>query len=185
MRKSLIALYSAVALVSLTPAAHAADFYPGDTGFDVSGDITSGPVTANIGNSGIAAGNFTDNFLFTIDQNGLGSGSVSTSATLFQNVTDLDLTSVFINGVAAAITKSPQGLFEVAFANNINIISGVENKLTVNGFSRGAGSYGGQLTFTPVAAVPELGTWGMMILGFAFAGSALRVRRRSTKIAFA
>lgn len=185
MRKSLTALFGAAAMVAFAPAAHAVDFEPGDAGFEVSGDITSGPVTANVGNSGIGLGNFTDNFFFIIDQNGLGSGSISTSASLFQDATNLDLTSVFINNIAATITRGSQGLFEVAFANNVNIVSGQLNTLTVNGYSRGAGSYGGQLTFTPVAAVPELGTWGMMILGFAFAGSALRVRRRSAKIAFA
>ncbi|KKI20376.1 FxDxF family PEP-CTERM protein [Sphingomonas sp. Ag1] len=185
MRKSLMALYGAAALVAFTPAAHAVDFEPGDTGFEVSGDINSGPVTANVGRSGIGLGDFTDNFFFIIDQNGLGSGSISTSATIFRDVTDLDLTSVSFNGVEAAITRTAQGLFEVAFAKGINIVSGQENTLTVSGNSRGAGSYGGQLTFTPVAAIPELGTWGMMILGFAFAGSALRVRRRSAKVAFA
>lgn len=185
MRRSLIALYSAAALVAFTPAAHAVDFEPGDANFRVEGDINDGPVTAFVGNAGIAAGNFTDRFLFIIDQNGVGSGSVSTSASLFGDVTDLDFTAVSINGTAATINRTSQGLFEVAFANGIDIISGVENTLVVSGTSRGDGSYGGQLTFTPVAAIPELGTWGMMILGFAFAGSALRVRRSSAKISFA
>ena len=75
MRKSLMALYGAAALVAFTPAAHAVDFEPGDTGFEVSGDINSGPVTASVGRSGIGLGDFTDNFFFIIDQNGLGSGS--------------------------------------------------------------------------------------------------------------
>ncbi len=35
------------------------------------------------------------------------------------------------------------------------------------------------------AAVPEPGTWAMMILGFGLAGGALRFRRRKTSVAFA
>lgn len=41
------------------------------------------------------------------------------------------------------------------------------------------------LTVTPLAGpVPEPATWGMMILGFGAIGSAVRYRRRSTKVAF-
>ncbi|MBY0521252.1 MAG: PEPxxWA-CTERM sorting domain-containing protein [Sphingomonas sp.] len=40
-------------------------------------------------------------------------------------------------------------------------------------------------TSSAVAAVPEPAAWGMMILGFAMLGGAMRYRRRTTRIAFA
>ncbi|MBD8552635.1 PEPxxWA-CTERM sorting domain-containing protein [Sphingomonas sp. CFBP 8764] len=38
---------------------------------------------------------------------------------------------------------------------------------------------------TTVAAVPEVTTWAMMIIGFSAVGGAMRYRRRTTKVAFA
>lgn len=43
----------------------------------------------------------------------------------------------------------------------------------------------GSLTISLVSAVPEPGTWAMMIVGFGMVGGALRYRRRSTKVTFA
>ncbi len=65
----------------MAPAAHAADFVPGNPEFTVSGDITDGTVSADFGRSGIASGMFTDTFNFIIDQTGLASGTLSTNTT--------------------------------------------------------------------------------------------------------
>jgi hypothetical protein len=51
------------------------------------------------------------------------------------------------------------------------------NTITVNGVSRGNGSYGGQGTLVP-RAVPEPATWAMMLLGFGAIGFSMRRRRR-------
>ncbi|MBD8737845.1 PEP-CTERM sorting domain-containing protein, partial [Sphingomonas sp. CFBP 13706] len=37
----------------------------------------------------------------------------------------------------------------------------------------------------PTAAVPEAGTWAIMLFGIGGIGASMRVRRRQTKIAFA
>jgi hypothetical protein len=39
------------------------------------------------------------------------------------------------------------------------------------------------LTFPPAAAVPELGTWMMLLLGFAVTGAGLRQRRKALRLA--
>ncbi len=47
-------------------------------------------------------------------------------------------------------------------------------QLTINGNNSSTGSLGGTVT---INAVPEPGTWAMMLLGFGAAGYAMRRRR--------
>lgn len=185
-KSALLGGLGALALVATAPAALAADFFPGDPNFQTTGDITSGPVTAYIGNSGIAAGNFTDRFIFHIDQDGFGSGSVSTSTTKIGSPTDVDFTSVRIiaGGTVydALITYSDGGLTEFASVTGVPIAFGAENIIEINGYSHGNGSYGGQATFLPI---PEPATWAMMIAGFGLVGAGMRRQRRATKVTLA
>ena len=85
------------ATIAVAPAAQAADVFPGNpTGvpsafFNVSGDPFMGAVSATYGRSGIGAGTFTDNFLFTFGdpRGGFGSGSITTILSgALGNVTD-------------------------------------------------------------------------------------------------
>ena len=178
--KTLLAATALVAAATAAPSMAATTTFPvGSLNFQASpgGD---GSYTGALLRVGIAAGDFTDLFTFTLPTSGFGSGTVTTSVNSFMSLGDLDFTSVLINGTEATITRSPQGLNEVAFANNVQIFGGQLNTLTVNGVSRGNGSYGGQLSFTP-GAVPEPATWGMMILGFGMVGGAMR---RRTTVAF-
>lgn len=156
--------------------------------FNVSPDAAAtdpsyrGSISANIGNTISSVGAFTDTFNFQLFQDGVGGGTVTTVASLFHNATDLDFTSVLINGVAATITRDARGIVETVSASGVTLLAGV-NSIVVNGDSRGNGSYGGSISFTP--SVPETATWGMMILGFVGMGAAMRYRRKSTKVAFA
>ncbi|MXO85236.1 PEPxxWA-CTERM sorting domain-containing protein [Altererythrobacter aurantiacus] len=64
--------------------------------------------------------------------------------------------------------------------SDIPIFSGNVNTLTVDYTANTNASYGGNLTFTPLAAaVPEPATWLMMILGFAAIGFSMRRRKDS------
>ncbi len=157
-------------------------FLPGDPGFSVVGDPGSGTVSANIGHSGIPLGDFTDIFRFTIDQDGFGSGSISTSTSFLNDLTDLDFTSITFNGAPITIT-SVGGFVEIASGTLIPVVNGALNELIINGYGRGNGSYGGNVTFVPAPQVPEPATWAMMIGGLAMVGISLR--RRSTKVNFA
>ena len=168
---------------AMAPAAHAVDFTPGDPEFTVSGDITDGTVSAHFGRSRITTGAFEDTFNFVIDQVGSASGTLSTNTTRLFSSTDLDILSVFINGFA--VTKTIVGNAEFFEINNVAIAKGATNQIVVNGLSRGNGSYAGTATFEPTAAVPEAGTWAIMLFGIGGIGSSMRVRRRQAKIAFA
>ncbi|WP_242153799.1 FxDxF family PEP-CTERM protein [Sphingomonas sp. BAUL-RG-20F-R05-02] len=141
-----------------------------------------GSISANLGNTVTSAGAFTDTYNFLLPTNGVGGGSLTTVAAKFHGPTDLDFTSVLINGAAATISKSVNGIVEIASSAGVMLSAGA-NSIVVNGISRGNGSYGGSIAFTP--SVPETATWGMMILGFIGMGAAMRYRRKSTKIAFA
>ena len=44
------------------------------------------------------------------------------------------------------------------------------------------GSLGGTVSFTQMAAVPEPGTWLMMLVGFGAMGYSMRRQRRSTSL---
>ena len=169
----------------------------------------TGPIVATIGHTGITAGSFSDTFAFTIGLSGMGnigvgSGNITTGVNIadFLGITDLDITSILVNGAMASLQlqdanhvnctvrdTSPGGgtcgANEFWSANNVPITGGALNTIVVSGLSRGMGSYGGNLTFTPTTAVPEPATWAMMLLGFAGIGWQLRRRRGSPIAQFA
>ncbi len=199
MKRYLAAVAMISASVLGTTAANAATtiitpgVQPTGTTFVVAGNPFSGPVAATFGHTGIAAGDFTDLFQFTLGQDGTGSGSVTTSVTqtAFLMSTDLDITSVLFNGITAERTLfdldnnvcttrgvGSCGASESFALTNAMVKAGVLNTITITGVSRGLGSYGGNATFDP-SAVPEPATWGLMIAGFGAAGLSLRRRRSS------
>ena len=172
LNKAFAFAFAAAASVTVATAPVQAQTYfgPGDM------NIAFGPggsISASFGQSGIVAGMFQHIYQFTLPQSGTASGSITTSAVTFQGVDDLDLISVFFNGIQ--LTGITGGLNEVVFANAVPIVAGQLNEIVIDGRSRGNGSYGGQGVFVPTG-VPEPAAWGMLIGGFAFAGFAMRSR---------
>lgn len=92
--------------------------------------------------------------------------------------TNIDFTSVTLNGVAFAIGSTGA----VEFRSISNKLLGNLNTINVQGLSGGNASFQGTLSF---AAVPEPSTWLMMILGVGIAGAALRRRRQTVKVSYA
>lgn len=199
MKKMASILTAVIALASASNAS-ALNFIPGagdldpsptsTASFAVSGNIFSGPISAQIGRSGLAAGTATDTFSFIIPQFGVGGGSITTTIAggiIGSDSTDLDFLAVdFSNdGGTTWITvpKSPVGGAESAALFNIPIISGNWNILRVEYLSRGDGSYGGNLTFRPT--VPEPATWALMMLGFGAIGFAMRRRKQEVRVRYA
>lgn len=143
-----------------------------------------GPISASIGNTITTLGAFTDTFNFELPRNGIGGGSVTTIAAAIGDATDINFTSVFINGAPGQIMTQLGGQIEIAFANSVNLFAG-DNTITLSGVTVGANpnaSYGGVISFAPT--IPELGTWAMMILGFVGMGAMLRNRRGSVQVSY-
>ena len=132
-----------------------------------------------------AAGSYTDDFQFTIPQNGIGSGSITTTSAGAGSKNYLDFTSVTFDGKPVTITtiSSTNSFFQVAGITGVPITAFAVNDLVVTYTTNGSGSFGGQLTFE---AVPEPATWATAILGFLFIGTGLRMSlRKKAKLGLA
>jgi PEP-CTERM motif len=210
MRKLILSIVGASA-IAISSAASAVVIIPGPNTPDGTGGtgifVTSpnpvpvtwtGPITATIGHTGITGTldgtSFQDIFRFTVPLSGLGGGSITTDLGLTAQMfgtTDLDISSVTVNGVNAIETLrdingvicftenvGTCGATETWALNNVAITGGALNEIIVTGISRGNGSYGGNIAFAPnTASVPEPATWAMMLLGFAGIGWQLRRKR--------
>jgi len=208
MRGMVLALAAASAIALSATAASATTtttitpgLQPPGTTFQVSGNPFTGtdPVSAIIGHTGIASGSFEDIYQFTIGVLGqgvigTGSGGITTNITFggVGGITDVDFTSVLVNGMAAIghftdllgnACPTPGvgscGAGETFTIAGVPISGGVLNTIDITGTVGGTrgtlGSYGGSATFLPV---PEPATWGMMLLGFLGIGSVMSRRRR-------
>lgn len=123
-----------------------------------------------------------DSFVFTIPQNGLGSGNFSTSFIVSSN--KFTLTDILFNGVSkfSDVTVNAHG-FSLATADFLPIVANVENTLRIIGKVKGKNGYSGNLTFA-ADAVPDAATWLMMVLGFGIAGVTMRSGRRNVAVSF-
>jgi hypothetical protein len=174
MRRILAVTLAFAAPLALAPATAQAQTY--FTADDMNVSVgPGGTISTSFGQSGIVAGMFEHIYQFVLPVGGLASGTITTSAVAAGGADDLDLTSVFFNGVQLlGVTGS---INEVVFANAVPITAGAMNEIIISGISRGNGSYGGQGVFVPLA-VPEPAAWAMLIGGFGFAGMSIRRRVR-------
>ena len=179
--KKIAASLAAGALsLTLATVAHAATVFPigsSSNFFITSGTPTSPSITAIFFNSFTSSTSFDDEYTFTIPQNGVGSGSISTSFSGASNT--LVISQLIIDGVSYPVSSSSSG--QSATVGNIPIHNGVLNTIEVIGSTTGAGNYSGTATFT--AVVPEPATWAMMITGLGLLGMTLRRRRDSLTFA--
>jgi hypothetical protein len=167
---------------AFSPAANATVFHVGDPNFQItSGSPTSDSITAVFFHGFNTSTSFDDSFLFTIPQDGFGSGSISTSFSS-ASLNKLFISELIINGVTHIL---PPGAAGQSFTGaGIPIVANVLNTIEVKGFTTGSGSYSGTMTFT---AIPEPASWMMMILGFGAVSLVLRRRQNQnvrTKISF-
>jgi len=113
---------------------------------------------------------FTDVFTFNASGPFVASASLGTVGSGANNI---DFLSANLNG--NALTLSPNGSFEFGSIQNVSVTSPLI--LTVTGKSGAAGgtfaSYSGTVN---VAAVPEPGTWAMILAGILGVGAIARRR---------
>lgn len=175
------ALLGAIAALGLSAPALATTYIPGTPQFQVTPCcgltvFTAPHISGTIAVTTTAPGTFTDDFQFTIPQNGLGSGAITTSANSTSSSNFLNIESVTFDGKAVGGSYNNMGLFQFAGINNVAIKAFAVNDLLITYHTNGSGSYGGNLTFD-ASAVPEPATWATFVLGFALLGLGLRGRK--------
>ncbi len=143
--------------------------------------IPIGPVSVGAFGNLDPSGNGVDSYTFSLPRAGQVSGFVGSVGLRFLG-TNLDFTSVTLNGTPFATIRS--GTAELRTVD-VPVASGAQLLSVGYANAQRFSSYGGVLTFTPgIAAVPEPGSWAMLILGFAITGSAMRYRRRRMAVSF-
>ena len=174
--KKLALMLTALAATAISTSASAVTYV--NTGPVISG-ASSTFSTALAGKSG----SFTDVIHFLAPVNYmLQSATISTVQT-GSKATNVDFTSVLLNGVA--FTLSPTG--QVEFGSITNQPLWGMNTLTIIG-KAGIGAkladatFGGTLSFGN--AVPEPATWALMLLGIGGIGAGMR-RRKVSALRFA
>jgi len=172
--------------LSATQAAAATVVHVGDTAptgyfFITSGTPISPSITADFGATVNGSDTpFDYQFVFTIPQNGIGSGSLSTSFSSVSN--ELTISSLKINGHTYTVPSTGSG--QSVTVGGIPIHDGVQNTIEVIGdtaVGATAATFSGTATFA--AGVPEPASWIMMIGGLGMAGAAMRRRRTAPGIA--
>ena len=161
MRKTALALCAGAAFAISAPAQAA-------TTIDLEDD--DGVLTGEFTGSVRTAGAFSRIFEFTLPTNGETAATITTIAVSMMS--NIDFTSVTLNG--EEFTLSGPGRQEGGFIFQFTQ-PGVQT-LVVNGVSGPNAGFSGVVTFAP--AIPEPGTWLLMILGFGAIGGAMRYRRR-------
>jgi hypothetical protein len=137
---------------------------------------TAAPV-CNFDFSGVvsAAGMFSEAGSFTLPDQGALSGVV-TSINVGGNG-NIDFTRIYLAGPGGPIDFDLEtGILDIGTLINSGI-SGGTFTLNVVGTADGPSSFSGDLTFS---AVPEPGTWALMIIGFGAIGFAMRRRKDVT-----
>jgi hypothetical protein len=129
-----------------------------------------GSISGSFGNTGLGA-TFDDTLTFFLPAAGVTSGTIS--STLTSTATDVNFTTVTLNGTPFDVGST--GNIEFRFLNPISTLAGLQT-LRIIGTAGGEGSYGGTFSFSP-AAVPEPATWAMMIIGFGMVGAGIRKLR--------
>ena len=120
-----------IAAMAFAPAANATTFPIGSPNFFITNGTPFTPsITAVFFNSFTSKTTFDDLYTFTIPQNGVGSGSISTSFSSSKN--KLTITDLIVNGVSYVVPSSGSG--QSLTLNGVPIIANVLNTIEVKGF---------------------------------------------------
>jgi hypothetical protein len=122
----------------------------------------------------LGAGGFDDTFTFSVADMGLVSSNITSIA--INMITDIDFTSVTLNGFE--FTNQLSGTQEFRSIQNVPVNMGSQT-LRVRGNSGGNGAYAGTLAFR-AQQVPEPAGWTTMVLALGLLGGALKLSRRKT-----
>ena len=129
-----------------------------------------------------ATGEFEDTFSFELPDGFVGFAGISIG---FTSLSSLSFTSVTFNGVDLTRSDAPVGsggnIANFFSATPFAVSAGSPMVLVVKGVGGANAQWDGSGTF--MAAVPEPGTWALMIGGFMGAGAMLRRKRQVAALA--
>jgi hypothetical protein len=174
MRRQILGLIGAAAFTIGTAAN--ATVTVNDTSFEATDGPDTTGTTTTIGYTDTDLDNpsFSEFLTFTNDLAGVYSLTLSTSS-LSVDFTSAILTLTSDGSTVATLTSGfDNGTTEFWQVSGVTLGSG-QYTLLVDGDNSDTGALEGSIT---ISAVPEPGTWGMMLLGFGAAGYAMRRRRR-------
>jgi hypothetical protein len=169
---------ASVALATASPAYAGKSTKNVLTAVDDCSMVCDGPTTVGtettIGftEAGLANPTFTEWLTFTNDLAGVYALTLDTSSS------GIDFTSAILTGPGGPyelMEEFDNGISEFWNLSSLFLEAGTYT-LTINGENNSTGSLGGTVT---INAVPEPGTWAMMLLGFGAAGFAMRRRRNA------
>ena len=146
------------------------------------GATTAGFSGANLGNP------FFEMLTFNTATVGDLQIGVSTTATGTVNDTDFSSILLFGPGLAAGGVLVPNVSGDPVPGTELNSrffenLAAGSYRLEIRGTpGNQTGSFGGSLAFSAANAVPEPGTWAMMLLGFGAMGVSMRRRRKPSQI---
>lgn len=170
MRKLVLGLLGAAAALTVSTPSYAASFdYNGIDSTLLNQFLTEQFGETRAGEDPMV--DFVQTFTFTLDADYLANSQLS--GILLQGL-DIDFTSITLDGFAFTQTGFDPSTETWELIPPQNVLAG-SHTITVTGRApTGAGSYGGNINLT---AVPEPGTWAMMLVGFGAVGFAMRRRR--------
>ena len=192
MRSLVLSVLGATALASGSIASAAVTVNAGtvvnlnDPNPSTSVATAGGNTTINFGFNPIVNAEGTNSFSssFTISDPLAGiysiSGDTSTPGVIFSNTSNLTCIASVMGCTVGTVYNliigtTPSGFS--AFGLPLTNLAAGDYRLTINGISPNSGSFTGNVRIT-TGAVPEPGTWAMMLLGFGAVGFAMRRKRR-------
>lgn len=184
--KKLPLLIAGASLLAFSPSANAA--------VTIGGGTTVAPPTVDQGANGSFSIGFSDGGLsnpfdeileFMTTLGGFLSVTATTTANTVGGPNDTDFSSVTLIGPGNTITNvgetaSSTDLNEFRQVNNVPISAGTYRVRLQGTPGTENGGFGGNVAFTAASAVPEPGTWLMMLVGFGMLGGALRRKKQTT-----
>jgi hypothetical protein len=192
MRSLVLSVLGATALASGSIASAAVTVNAGtvvnlnDPNPSTSVATAGGNTTINFGFNPIVNAEGTNSFSssFTISDPLAGiysiSGDTSTPGVIFSNTSNLTCIASVMGCTVGTVYNliigtTPSGFS--AFGLPLTNLAAGDYRLTINGISPNSGSFTGNVRIT-TGAVPEPGTWALMLLGFGAVGLAMRRKRR-------
>ena len=192
MRSLVLSVLGATALASGSIASAAVTVNAGtvvnlnDPNPSTSVATAGGNTTINFGFNPIVNAEGTNSFSssFTISDPLAGiysiSGDTSTPGVIFSDTSNLTCIASVMGCTVGTVYNliigtTPSGFS--AFGLPLTNLAAGDYRLTINGISPNSGSFTGNVRIT-TGAVPEPGTWALMLLGFGAVGLAMRRKRR-------